>query len=54
MLLMNLAHTRPTLQPKARIDPKNEIKKIKASDRFADFLQLLPACAAKLRTGHDL
>ncbi len=36
------------------LDPKNETKKIKAPDRFEDFLQVLPACAAKLRTGHNL
>jgi hypothetical protein len=47
MLLMNLAHTRPTLQPKARIDPKNEAKKIKASDRFSDFLKALPCLRSK-------
>jgi hypothetical protein len=52
--LVILALTRLPLGPKAKIDPKNEAKKIKAPDRFADFLHGFPSCAAKLRTGFKI
>jgi hypothetical protein len=44
---VNLARTRPSHYSKARIDPKNEAKKIKALDCFADFLKVIPCMRSK-------